>query len=524
MRRFWVGVIGLMIGTLAFTSVAEATLRVQVVTVGIFGTAGHQLSVTDTTGGANNVTITQIDTQSGSRWLIGQGGSLDFDLRSGCSLGSSRKQAPGASASNVAPTAASCNRPADGDSVAVNLDGGLAADDDSLVVKGPAGTAASFPDRVGARGGLGNDSLGGGGAQDSLDGGPGNDALTGNDGPDALEGKDGNDVLNGNEGTDSVNGADGSDVSHGGPGDDSLFEANGGPSDLLSDLYDGGSGFDRLRYAGPRLVLLGRMDDGFAGHDTDLDGQVNPPLDHLTDIEQLSGGPADDALDASSDPRDGLVLDGFFGGDGVTGGAGDNTLVGGYGGDFLSGKGGADTLFGDNGADTMKGDGGNDLLDGKRGDTLDNPPAVDTFDCGTGASDRAILSLMDSLASVKGCETIEQSDVHERYHPRLGSGKGALRLAEHGTVGVRIACPRKQRRACQGHLTVALGEGGANQPARTAYSVRAGEAEIVPVRLSASEVSQIRAVGHPLAAFAIAQERSRIGKPKTTIQRLGVSA
>ncbi len=98
-------------------------------------------------------------------------------------------------------------------------------------------------------GGAGDDSLYGGGANDTLEGdegadflsgGGGNDTLTGSSGHDRLFGGPGNDSIEGRGGADLVNAGAGNDVVSGGNGDDQVIAGTG------NDFVDGGPGRDTL--------------------------------------------------------------------------------------------------------------------------------------------------------------------------------------------------------------------------------------------------------------------------------------
>lgn len=107
-----------------------------------------------------------------------------------------------------------------------------------------------------AKGGSGNDVIGGNSAvnrlwglagNDEIRGGDGNDALFGQAGHDQLYGENGNDRLVGGNGSDDLYGGNGNDRLLGGRGNDSLFGGSG--KDILiggpgADLLDGGDGPD----------------------------------------------------------------------------------------------------------------------------------------------------------------------------------------------------------------------------------------------------------------------------------------
>lgn len=71
-------------------------------------------------------------------------------------------------------------------------------------------------------GGAGNDTINGGGGNDTIYGGPGNDLLNGNGGNDLIFGGVGNDTINGGAGNDTLWGGVGADSISGGDGNDTL--------------------------------------------------------------------------------------------------------------------------------------------------------------------------------------------------------------------------------------------------------------------------------------------------------------
>ncbi len=116
------------------------------------------------------------------------------------------------------------------------------------------GTTKLAPNFENVLGGLGDDSLIGNAAANSLAGGAGNDTMksaAGNDtlngglGNDGLLGEDGNDQLNGDAGSDTIIGGVGNDVLHGGDNDDTVIGGLGNDSlfgDADNDLGLGGKG------------------------------------------------------------------------------------------------------------------------------------------------------------------------------------------------------------------------------------------------------------------------------------------
>jgi len=95
---------------------------------------------------------------------------------------------------------------------------------------------------------VGNDTLAGGAASDTIRGNGGNDYITGGDGNDSLFGDSGNDLINGGRGNDSVFGGIGSDRLFGDEGNDVLTGADElvGRGLAEIDRLTGGSGSDRF--------------------------------------------------------------------------------------------------------------------------------------------------------------------------------------------------------------------------------------------------------------------------------------
>ena len=261
------------------------------------------------------------------------------------------------------------------------------------------GTRIVRIERLDFKGGSGDDSIVGGGA-DFLDGGSGNDTLEGpaasmsggggNDllrradedfdnldlmsggrGRDTVIGSSGREFLSGDEGNDTVDAGAGDDQANGGDGRDLVFGGDG------DDIVLGDEGRDTVAGgAGDDYVIVGAAD----GIDH-LDGGEG--LDAL-DLDRTGSDTAFRfAFDGPSPLRlaDGTFLVGFetlifqggngddrvFGGalaDRLSGGAGNDVLEGGSGkvGDELDGQDGNDTLIGTAGFDTMEGGYGDDLI------------------------------------------------------------------------------------------------------------------------------------------------------------------
>ncbi|WP_423834486.1 calcium-binding protein [Streptomyces manipurensis] len=109
------------------------------------------------------------------------------------------------------------------------------------------------------KGGLGDDNLYGGGANDTLEGGEGADFLSGGAGNDLLIGSSGRDRILGGAGDDRIEGRNGSDVIDAGAGDD-VVDGGDGNDQLIAgpgnDFVDGGTGRDTIDTV-----------DGVAGND-----------------------------------------------------------------------------------------------------------------------------------------------------------------------------------------------------------------------------------------------------------------
>ncbi|HYX16101.1 MAG TPA: hypothetical protein VE944_17375 [Nostoc sp.] len=106
-------------------------------------------------------------------------------------------------------------------------------------------------------------------ADDTLNGGGGNDSLNG--------GLD-DDLLFGNAGNDTINGADGSDVIFGGNGNDNLIGGFSGspsaPQGFFDDFLVGGAGSDTLNGFGGARARLFERDELIGGGAVDNKGDV----------------------------------------------------------------------------------------------------------------------------------------------------------------------------------------------------------------------------------------------------------
>ena len=259
-----------------------------------------------------------------------------------------------------------------------------------------------------ARGGPGNDLIGGKEGDDTLIGGAGNDRIHGWGGNDRIEGGVGDDFLIGGEGDDTILGGEGNDrveprsgvdTVSGDEGDDWInayvnsegelryyikegsLTAYGGPGE---DLIGGGSGNDTLNGGSGDDVLHGK-----AGNDTLIGGDGDDSLKSGDGTDIVRGGQGDDWINARyNDEGDdryfiyagSLTASGGYGNDLIGGKEGDDTLDGGPEDDVLHGWAGNDRLFGGEGDDILYGGLGDDVLVGGAGmDRLYGKEGNDTY-------------------------------------------------------------------------------------------------------------------------------------------------
>jgi Ca2+-binding RTX toxin-like protein len=358
-----------------------------------------------------------------------------------------------------------------GDAGANELEGGAGADvlngrdgiDTASYVHSAAGVTVSLATGFASGGAAQGDTLTG---FENLRGSAFADTLVGDTGSNVLEGGAGADTFYGGAGLDTVSyahsaagvrvslssgsygsdawgdtfnsienliGSDHDDVLRAGPvastlsggaGNDILRASISDPGDILADIFDGGSGFDMVEYAGTGI--------SFAFVDLRLGtGLVGAQDDFFISIEGLTGTTVEDRLlgnDADNifygmEGND--TLSGREGADILSGGAGTDQLDGGAGsdiasyytsflgvavnlttstasggdaqGDTLTGIEGLsgsnlakDILAGDAGANVLRGWGGDDALTGAGGkDTLIGGAGADRFICGS-VSDSAV--------------------------------------------------------------------------------------------------------------------------------------
>jgi hypothetical protein len=289
----------------------------------------------------------------------------------------------------------------------------------------------------------GDDRISGDSAADTLDGGPGMDQIDGEGGDDTLLGGDGMDSLAGGEGSDTLKGQAGPDILEGAPwwnaNDEGRDKLEGGPdNDTMSaggaaDTFSGGDGADTVSYLAADRPVHASLD----GQANDGEEDENDLIS--TDVEGLTGGPADDVLvgDARNNVLAGWegndVLVGAIGSDLLFGDTGNDRLYGAWatlipggpsldilsrdGGDSLSGGTGADVLDGAAGTDAFSGDEGPDAIESR--EPLGAPAAGgERVYCGHGA-DRVDADPVDAL---NGCEIVNGRDQGTPGPPRGAGG------------------------------------------------------------------------------------------------------
>jgi hypothetical protein len=169
------------------------------------------------------------------------------------------------------------------------------------------------------------------------------DVICGLGGNDTISGLGGNDTLDGGAGNDSIDGGDGNDSMNGGADNDILQGRTG------ADKIAGGSGTDTVDYSEKNKPVRVNL-DGVAG-----DGVAGEKDIVRTDVENITGGSANDVLTGSSDEN--KILGGP-GNDKINSGAGDDFVTAGEGNDSVTGGDGHDKIIGGNGSDRLEGDGG----------------------------------------------------------------------------------------------------------------------------------------------------------------------
>ena len=348
----------------------------------------------------------------------------------------------------------------------------LGAGDDSL-------TAFSYPGDLFLFGEDGKDTLTGGDGPDLLDGGSGADTLSGRGGNDQVKGGPANDVLIGDGGgVDALLGE----------GDDDVFKAGSvggsfGPGS--NDQFDGGAGVDVADYS---RILGASFLRVTVGGPSPISTAANA-IDHLDNVETLIGGTSGDLFEFRNAGR------------GIP--SGTRTIIGNEGDDTLRVFGTLRTsLDGGLGSDSITGGLGPDTIFSREGEK-------DTITCGSDL-DTLKPDLKDVPVS-DDCEILDQGDRREGPNVRLPNRFAAVNAA--GRFAVRVVCPRGLRIGCHGAVSARLDRKGTRFGAAMPYSLSAGKATTVVVKLAAGQVAGARARGARLRVRSI--ERGVHG-PKTT--------
>jgi Ca2+-binding RTX toxin-like protein len=185
----------------------------------------------------------------------------------------------------------------------------------------------------------------------SIVGGLGDDKLSGGSANDTIEGGGGDDYCFGGKGADSITGGLGYDLLMGGAGSDVITPFSDG---LGQDTISGGKGIDTIDYSTATEPLVAHVGGIFT------DSTESDKL--LVGIETIIGSAFDDVI-VNSTPKP-MLIQGGAGNDTLTGGSGPDTLDGGTGTDQLNGNGGADTFIANDGEkDTIDGGSGVDTAD-----------------------------------------------------------------------------------------------------------------------------------------------------------------
>ncbi|MBO5426573.1 MAG: DUF2974 domain-containing protein [Lachnospiraceae bacterium] len=216
----------------------------------------------------------------------------------------------------------------------------------------------------------GNDTLNGGNGADSLYGGVGDDRLLGGGGNDILHGESGNDYLSGGLGSDTYvfNKGDGIDIISDWESINIITFGTGlNAGNLKAFRTDWNNLTITFADTDDKLVIEGyfnsdanrkfniRFSDGTRYDYNDSEN----PINHVNFTEY------DDWMSTWSDS--GVIMDGYYGNDHLTGGIGNDILYGGEGNDTLNGQAGNDILFGENGNDILYGGIGDDTYIFKAG-------------------------------------------------------------------------------------------------------------------------------------------------------------
>ena len=181
---------------------------------------------------------------------------------------------------------------------------------------------------------------------------------------DTLTGNAGNNIISGLAGADTINGGDGNDTLDGGSG---------------ADAMNGGDGIDTVSYATSSAVVNVNLDIT-TSQDWGASG------DTIVNVEKLIGSIYGDTLSAATA---GSTIHGGDGDDSINGNDGNDTLYGDAGEDTFYAGDGDDTIHGGLGDDTIFSQGGINLIIGGAGADLFN-----------GFSGTATATYVDSATSV----------------------------------------------------------------------------------------------------------------------------
>lgn len=382
----------------------------------------------------------------------------------------------------------------------------------------------------------------------TLNGEAGDDIIVGSDNADTISGGDGNDRITGFRGGDTVNGDAGNDVMIWNNGDGTDSNTGGGGVDETqvnaSQVTDGmtvkaapnGFRFDRITAVtfGIDIIDVDRLAiNGFGGNDTLVtDPGVTLPM-------TIDGGSGDDAI-TTGDGAD--VVSGGDGNDTLNGAGGGDRLIGDRGGDtFNAGEGddttvwnngdGSDVMNGENGVDrvevnlsaadevsTFKPEngrvrydrltqvpfnlsiataeffelnalGGNDTLTASPGtglplvvdagagdDVLNVRDAIPGHFFGGSGIDTATIDANDTTVDVETATAPPVPPVLKPGAPTLAK----TAKVKSGAAGLKLSCPAGTT-GCEGKVTLTY---KGKRIGRTAYTLRAGEAKTIKVKVS----------------------------------------
>ena len=312
-------------------------------------------------------------------------------------------------------------------------------------------------------------------------------------------GQEGDDVLKGDVGFDLLDGGLGNDFLRGdsGGGTDSLLGREGNDRLVASlsstgsiDRFDGGPGTDVADYSARSTAVTLKATVGTTGANDDGSGG-GAEGDGLESVETLIGGSGGDVLEFRSVLRSSP--------------AGTRTIRGNGGRDTVRAVGAVTTsLDGGLDEDTVTGGSGIDSIFAREG-------VKDTITCG-GSNDTLNSDLRD-IPLAADCETVDQGAVLEGRNVSFRTR--VVRVEEDGSLRMRLACPRSVDIGCRGELAARLDRRGAGFGSGKRYSLRAGRAKSVEVRLPASQVARARRRGARVRVRSI--ETGEHG-PKTTLR------